>query len=162
MKKRTFIIRSENEISRLSTFLKSQPKEPVLEVIVQDHKKDRTAQQNSLYRLWNSIISDELGWSKEEVEENFKRRFLVPIYERDDIGYAEMIQSVRRVYSQGLKDDANAMFEHIVKLTSTANAKVKQFMEYLKDIERDMADKGIILPHPEDRYIDAVGGKKNV
>lgn len=160
MKRRTYVIRSNDQIARLSTFLESQPKEPLLEVIIQEHKKDRSVEQNQLYWRWIGVISEEWGWSKDEVHDNLRRRFLVPIYERDDIGYAAMIHSIRKVYSKGFKEDANAMFEHIVKLTSTTNAKVKQFTEYLKDIERDLASKGIILPRKEDEYYDEMGERQ--
>jgi hypothetical protein len=161
MKRKTFTIRSNDVISRLTAFLLEQPKEPLLEVIVQEYKKDRSAVQNSLMWYWFTIISNGWGWSKDEVHDYYKRRFLVRIYERDDIGYALMINSVRKVYSQGFKKDAHAMMKHIVKLTSTTNAKVKQFMEYLKDIERDAASKGIMLPRPEDRYYAATGERQN-
>jgi|GEM_PF-783692 len=161
MKSKTYIIRSDDQISRLNTFLTAQPSEPVLEVIVQDHKQDRSVLQNSLYWLWNGIISDELGWTKEEVHEDLKRRLLVPIYTRDDLEYSAMIQAVRKVHTKGFKDEAKAMSKQIVKLTSTTTAKVKQFTEYLKDIENDMISKGIVLPHPEDRYYQAMEIKQH-
>ena len=162
MKKRTFVIRSEDIIARVNTFLTAQPKSPLIEVVVRNYKKDRSLMQNALLWLWQTVISEELGWSKEEVHYDMKKRLLVPIYERDDLGYAGMIQAVRRVYAGGSRDDANAMFKQIVKLTSTTDANVKQFTEYLNDIERDMMSKGISLPHPEDRYYDAMGIKNEI
>jgi hypothetical protein len=57
-------------------------------------------------------------------------------------------------------EDAIKMHAYIVEQTSTADASVKQFMEYLKQIERDMTDRGIPLPHPEDRYNSAMGVKQ--
>ena len=161
MKTRTFIIRSDNEIKRLNTFLEAQPKEPLLEVVVRGHKKDRSVSQNSLMWLWITIVSDELGWTKEEVHEDLKRRLLVPIYERDDTGFAAMIKAVRKVHTEGFKADAKAMSAQIIRMTSTTGATVKQFTEYLKEIERDMISKGISLPHPEDRYYSALGIKQN-
>lgn len=161
MKTRTFVIHSENEIKRLNAFMEAQPKEPLIEVIVREHKKDRSVSQNSLMWLWITIISDELGWAKEEVHEDLKRRLLVPIYERDDPGFAAMIQAVRKVHTEGFKADAKAMSAQIVRMTSTTGATVKQFTEYLKEIERDMTGKGIPLPHPEDRYYSALGIKQN-
>ncbi len=157
MKPKTYIIRSKEIILRLNTFLLSQPKEPTLEVIVRDHKKDRSLAQNSLMWMWITVVSNELGWTKNDVHEHFKKCHLVKIYERDNDGYSAMINAVRRVYSGGAKGDATAMFEHIVKLTSTTSATVKQFTEYLNDIEKDMTGKGIILPHPEDLYNNSMG-----
>lgn len=161
MKQKTFTLRDENVFKTMIAFIEAQPKGILIEAVIREHKKDRSLRQNSLYWEWVTVISNELGMTKEDQHEDLKKRILVPIYERDDLGYAAMIQAIRRVYSQGLKDDANAMFEHIVRLTSTTNAKVKQFTEYLKEIERDMIGKGIALPHPEDRYYQAMGIKQS-
>ncbi len=158
--KKTFTIRSKDVISRVTAFLEAQPPEPILEVVVKNHQQDRSLLQNSLYWMWNTVISDEWGWSKEDVHIDLKRRLLVPIYERDDTGYAAMIQAVRKVHTQGFVQEAKAMQKEIIKLTSTTNATVKQFTEYLNEIERDMTDKGIALPHPEDKYESAMGIKR--
>lgn len=161
MKRRTFTIQTKEVIKTLSSFLESQPLEPILEVTVSEKKKDRTVDQNRLYRLWGGIIADELGWAREDLYSDLRRRFLVQIYERDDQGFAEMVNSIRKVYSMGMQDQATKMHDYIVERTSTASATVKQFMEYLKEIERDMAGKGIVLPHPEDRYYSAMGMKQS-
>lgn len=160
MKRRTFIIEHEIIIDNLVDFLRSLPLEPKIEVIVQEQKKDRTLAQNSLLWTWITIIADELGETKEDVHDDLKKRLLVPIYERDEPGFAAMIQAVRKVHTLGHKKDAAAMAKQIVKLTSTTGATVKQFTEYLKEIERDMIGKGISLPHPVDRYFDAMGIKE--
>ena len=157
--KKTFTIRSNDVISRLVAFLNAQPKEPLLEVTVKDYKQDRSVAQNSLMWLWITIVADEWGWLKEDVHIYFKRRLLVPIYERDNEGYATMIHAVRRVHTHGFKEEAKTMSDQIVRLTSTTNADVKQFTEYLNEIERDMQSKGIPLPHPDDRYYSAMGIK---
>jgi len=137
-------------------FLEAQPEKPILEVIVKEHKKDRSVAQNRLMWNWITIIANELGMTKEDVHEDFKKRLLVPIYERDDDGYAEMINAIRKIYSDGFKSEALKMHNHIVKLTSTTAATVKEFSEYLNEIEKDSIEKGIILPHPEDMYAEAM------
>ena len=75
-------------------------------------------------------------------------------------GFAAMIKSVRNVHTLGYKAESKAMASQIVKMTSTTGATTKQFTEYLKEIERDMIGKGIVLPHPEDRYYSAMGIKQ--
>lgn len=160
MKRRTFIIRSKDVINHLVAFLDVQPNEPVLEVAIYEHKKDRGRLQNSLYWVWITIIANELGLTKEDVHEDLKKRLLVPIYERDEPGFSEMIQAVRKVYTMGHKTEAKTMGKQIVKLTSTTGASAKQFTEYLNEIERDMIGKGIVLPHPKDRYYSAMGIRK--
>jgi hypothetical protein len=111
--------------------------------------------------LWITVVANEWeGWEKNDVHEYFKKTHLVPIYERDEPGFASMINAVRKVYTDGHRVEAKAMEKQIVKMTSTTGATVKQFTEYLKDIEKDMISKGIPLPHPEDRYYSAMGIKK--
>jgi hypothetical protein len=110
--------------------------------------------------LWITIIANEQGETKDDVHEYLKKSHLVKIYERDEPDFAAMIQAVRKVYTEGHKVEAKAMEKQIVKMTSTTGATTKQFTEYLKDIEKDMVGKGIILPHPEDRYYSAMGIKQ--
>lgn len=156
-RKKSFIIRSKDVIQTVNDFLSGFYESELLEVIVRKYKKDRTAAQNSLYWKWNTITGSELGWTKDDAHDHFKEKFLVHIYERDDKDYAAMINAIRKVYKLGYKEDAKTMFNQIVKLTSTTDANVKQFTEYLNDIDHYMTSKGIILPHPEDLYYEAMG-----
>lgn len=157
--KKTFVLRSNDVISRITAFLEAQPLEPLLEVSISLHNKNRSLAQNSLMWEWITAISNEWGWTKDEVHEHFKKKHLVRIYERDDKGFAAMIQAVRLVHTKGMKQEAAAMSREIIKLTSTTGATVKQFTEYLNDIEKDMISKGISLPHPDD-YNRAMGIKQ--
>ncbi len=126
------------------------------EVIVRPYKVNRSLLQNSLYWTWATVIANEFGMTKEDTHEDLKKRLLVPIYERDDFQYREMIHSLRKLYQQGFKQESTQLHDQVVRLTSTTNASVKQFAEYLIEIERDMAGKGIVLPHPEDRYYESL------
>lgn len=151
--KKTFVIRSREVKSMVTTFLEAQPLEPLLEVIVHEKKKDRSAEQNRYYWQILTIISDELGLSKNEAHDLYKRKFLIKIFERDHSGFAKMINAIRKVHTEGFKQDAKVMGDQIVKLTSTTSATTKQFSEYLKDILQDAANNGIALPRPEDNNI---------
>lgn len=156
MKQKTFVIRNEQVISNLIEFINSVRNERLIEVVVKDHHKDRNLLQNSLYWFWITIIAEEMGLTKEDVHFDLKKRILVRIFERDDEGYAEMIHSIRKLYTKGFKTESIKLHESIVKMTSTTSATVKQFAEYLTEIERDMANKGIILPRKEDQYYDSL------
>ena len=145
------IIISEEHRTRLMTIIKSLPLAPVQEVVIRDHKKDRSAEQNSLLWKWYTLIANELGESKEDVHERYKDKFLVNIYERDCPDFAEMIQSLRAVWTSGMKVEAVALRKKIVSLSSTTTATVAQMTEYLQEIERDAAKMAIMLPHPEER-----------
>jgi hypothetical protein len=131
---------------------------PLMEVVVREHKKDRSAAQHSLLWLWYTVIANEMGETKEDVHYFCKRRFLVPIFTRDDPdGYGAMVEAVRTVHRAGLKADSKKMADQIVKLTSTTDCTVAQFTEYLNDIEKHYITIGVSLPHPEDRWIEAMG-----
>lgn len=144
------IILSEEYRNRVMMIIKALPLAPVHEVIIQEHGKDRSKEQNALYWKWLTIIGNELGETKEDIHERYKDKFLVNIYERDNPEYAEMIQALRTVWQQGMKKEAVSLRQKIVALTSTTTATVKQMSEYMENIERDAADLAIMLPHPED------------
>ncbi|OEU65359.1 MAG: hypothetical protein BA863_01785 [Desulfovibrio sp. S3730MH75] len=122
------------------------------EIVIGKHKKNRSADQNSLLWSWYTIIGAALGESKDAVHERSKEKFLVPIYTRDEPDFTEMIASVRDVYRAGMKDEATLLFRNIVKMTSTTTATVPQMTEYLQEIEAEANGFGIYLPHePEMR-----------
>lgn len=143
------ILISEELKVRAMHIIKKLPLDPVYEIVIKEHKRNRSAEQNSLYWKWLTIIGDALGESKEDVHEQMKEKFLINIYERDNPDFAEMIQSLRAVYKQGMKTEAMALRKRIVALTSTTTATVAQMTEYLESIERHAVSLGIRLPAPE-------------
>ena len=155
--KHKFILRNPDVKKTASDLILGIPIEPLHEVIIREYRKDRTLAQNSLYWMWITLLAGELGETKEDMHDHYKGKILVHIYERDDTEYAAMIEAVRKVHKAGMKDEAKCLADMIVDLTSTTRANVEQFTEYLNDIEKDAIGKGIVLPHPEDRYYDAMG-----
>ena len=149
--KRKIIIVSEEHRARAVAIINSLPLDPVQEIIIRERKKDRSADQNSLYWKWLTIIGNELGEGKEDLHERYKDKFLVQVYERDNDEYAGMIQALRNVYQHGLRQEALSLRRKIVSLTSTTTATVKQMAEYLQNIERDAATLAIRLPTMEEQ-----------
>jgi len=155
--KTTIILSSEELRNRAIAVLLHLPLDPVCEIVIREHKKDRSASQHSLYWLWMTVIANELGETKDDIHLRSKKMFLVPIFERDDPeGYGKMIAAVRLIHKLDLKTSAKTLASQIVKLTSTTDCTVAQFTEMLNDIEKYYITLGITLPHPEDRYIDAM------
>jgi hypothetical protein len=124
---------------------------PLMEVVIREHKKNRSLDANALYWKWLTVIGAELGESKDDLHERFKEKWLVTIYERDDPEYAEMLQSLRAVYRQGMRTEALALRKRIVALTSTTTATVAQMSEYMASVEHFAAETGIRLPFPEEQ-----------
>ncbi len=126
----------------------------------------RSAAQNRLLWMWytdasKTTVNEYSGWTKEDWHFEMKKRFLVPIFERDDEGYALMLVSLRKVYSQGLKAEAEALFKHIVKETSTTQASAQQFTEYLNEIHRFCGVNGIWLRTDQRLWDLAMNGNLN-
>lgn len=160
--KQDFIIVSEEHRRRAIEAIEAIPLLPAHKVTIREHKKDRSAAQNALMWSWYTIIGNSLGEPKEEVHERYKERFLCHIYERDNPDYAEMMQSLRNIWRQGLKTESVGLCRKIVALTSTTTATVAQMAELLACIEHDAASLNIRLPHPDDQYYEAMGIKKTV
>jgi len=159
MKQDITITTEEHRQQALAT-IRDLPLAPVHKISIREYKKDRSASQNRLYWQWLTVIGDGLGEPKEEVAERYKDKFLVNIYERDNPDYAEMIQSLRSIWQQGMKAEAVNLRKKIVALTSTTTATVSQMAELLTSIEHDAVSLNICLPHPEDQYYEAMGIKK--
>jgi hypothetical protein len=158
--KKTVILKSEIQRKTAINYLMDVPLSPLHEITIKLHKADRSACQNRLYWLWMTEIGKQTGELKEDVHERYKEKTLVHIYERDNEGFAEMIESVRKVYHLGEKKLAKVMQREILKLTSTRDANVDQFREYLNDIEIDCAHNNLSLTHPDDLYSYAMKEKK--
>lgn len=89
-----------------------------------------------------------------------KEEFAVPIFIREDDGYAEMVQAVKQVRKQGMNKEADSMKKKIVSLTSTTDFSVKLMTEYLNEIEMFGTEMGAELTRPQDIYEQAMGVKR--
>ena len=137
---------------------RSKPKLAIFKTLVQDwflnnpkvdkaiveikaDKATRSTRQNRLYRLWLGIISDETG---QEVEDQFEDgKWHKGLHTRFKCDYIS-----KEFYDDGA-----------IKIPSTKKLKVKEFANYLEQIDRSMAEMGIVLPHPDDLYWEAMGIK---
>lgn len=105
-----------------------------LEIIVRPHAKDRSGAQNRLYWKWVSEIATQAGWDKESTHEDLAKRFLPEIEQRGPDG----VRMVR---------------------TSTASLNVREFSDYLRNVEGFAAEWGIELTFPVD-YAWIIGGAR--
>ena len=146
MKKTIILIGKEqhDQAKRLIEFLPDDG--PLHRVIIEPHEETRGSKANAYY--WGVVVkamAGELGQTKDELHYDNKYRFLVPIYIRDRPGYAEMIEAVKAVR----RDNpalADTLRRGIVKETSTTTATGKQFVEFVKDVERHCVSLAIKLP----------------
>ena len=154
---KSFIIRDEGGRIAALLFIEEAPLDKPLEVSVCEYKPNRSAAQRRLQWLWNTQLGNHLGLTKDEIHLMIKEKFAVPIFTRDDQGYAEMVESVKAVRRAGMNRDADALKREIVKRTSTEDFSVAQAAEYLTEMERFAAEKGAAITYPADVYNDAMG-----
>jgi len=143
--KHKLVISSETIRTRARWIISELPIDGTVEVVVRPHKKNRSLEQNALFWSWMTIIGNELGNDKDEMAHIYKGMFLVPIFTRDDPGFAEMFAHVN-----SLPDHQHKVLKReVIKLTSTTQCNVKQFSELLDDIAHHAASLGIKLPAPD-------------
>jgi len=140
------VLHSEGLRSRAIEIIKALPMLPVFEVVIREYKKDRSMEQHRYYWQILTIIAAELGETKEELHEQMKEKFLVNIYTRDNEEYGQMIESLRKVYASGMKQEALSLRKQVIVLTSTTTANVAQFSEYLDAIQHHATSLAIQLP----------------
>ena len=131
---------------------RTKPKQQILESMIQAHYKEfpdsdkaiveikedkdsRSVKQNRLYWEWISVIGNELGYTKDETHAILRDKFL---------GYTE----------------TTTKFNVIKELRSTTKLTVKEFKDYLEQIDMFISEYGIILPRPEDLYYESMGIKR--
>lgn len=98
------------------------------DVEIKPHKKQRTVRANNLYWQWLTIIGAEIGYTKDEMHDIFREKFL-PVDHDEVIGIKR-----KRLTSTSAPDFSTAMMS-----------------EYMQQIDRFAAQElGILLPHPDD------------
>ena len=117
-------IREERHRNHALDTIKALNIDTVYEVTIKPYKRNRSLEQNSLMWKWYSIIADDLGYTTEEIHEEFMRKLLIPITMQTPSG--------------------------LVEVYSTKRLKVKEMTAYLEGIERTATEMGIALPRPMD------------
>lgn len=157
-----FILKVEADLTRLTIHLLKNYQLAVangkpLYVMVSDKAEDRSKAQNRLYWMWMAQYGNHFGYSKEEVHFFMKKKFLVHIYYRDSRDsesdfskqYAKTWDAIRAV-KMAECDQWKILSEGVVDATSTRDASVEQFTEYLNEILAFSRKRGCHLKIPDD------------
>ena len=114
--------------------------------------EQRSVAQNKLYWGWltdmmYTKVNEFSGFDKGDWHTEMKRRFLIYIYEAssDKEGYSTMLYNLRQVYKEGMKAESAELMEFIIQETTTTDASIPEFREYLRDIEHYCHMRGMIL-----------------
>lgn len=133
MNKHHWILRTDFIRQNAANIIASLPiTDKPLEIIVRQHVKDRSAAQNRLYWKWITEIANQAGWHKDAVHEDLAARYLPTI----EVAGPNGTRKTR---------------------TSTASLNVKEFSDYLRNVEAFAAEWGIELTYPAD-YLWIIGG----
>ena len=146
--KETFIIRNEQDITSFVAWAKENLDQAPLEVMARTGEYGRSVHQNRLMWLWNTEIGNHMGLTKDEVHTILKRKFAVPIFTRDNLDYAQMVESVKAIRKRGMTTEAEYLAKEIARLTTTSDFTIDQMAEYLKDVEHYAAEIGAELSFP--------------
>ena len=121
--------------SMIQAHFKEYPDSDKAIIEIRDDKDSRSVKQNRLYWEWVSVIGGELGYTKDETHAILRDKFL---------GYTE----------------TTTKLSVIKELRSTTKLKVKEFKDYLEQIDIFVSEYGIMLPRPEDLYYESMGIKR--
>ena len=108
-----------------------------------------TSAQRRLYWHWVGQFSNHIGNDKDDQHHDFKRRFLIAIYRRDDAGFAAMCDSIAKLKTSE-PEEHRAIGEQVIRLTSITKATKVQMTQYLDEIFRFCAAQGVLLRVPDD------------
>lgn len=107
-----------HDLSTLNTFKSWK-------VEITEHKHKRSNNQNALYWKWVQILSDELGYTKDELHEAMKSKFL------------------------GKEQRKTIFGDEYLALKSTSRLKKDEFSEYMMKVEQLALMHDIKLPSPD-------------
>jgi len=111
-----------NNLKNFNRFISSLKNGCVVEIVVKKWRKKRSLNQNSLYWVWLQIISEDLGYTTEELHDSFRSMFLTDRSKK------------------------------IPLIRSTTALNTLEFIQYLKKIEKEANELGIILPANPNHY----------
>jgi hypothetical protein len=75
MRKQSHVLYSEHDRASMVKFLEIVSLEKPIKVTVEEHRRQRSSNQNRLYWEWLGIVAEETGYSTNELHEYCKDRF---------------------------------------------------------------------------------------
>lgn len=155
MQKAVFPINSHADIDKAVNFIDSNYTQAInegkpLRVVIDQKQDDRSAAQNRLYWMWLGQIEKKNGTHKDQLHFEFKKKFLVFIYRRDDQEFAETCKAIAML-KQNECEEYRVIAEQVIRLCSTTKLSVKQMTEYLGYVHDFAVVKlGVHLIVPDD------------
>jgi len=155
MQKAVFPIQSHADITKAINYMHTNYTQAInegkpLRVVIDQKQDDRSTAQNRLYWMWLGQIERKNGTDKDELHYEFKKKFLIYIYRRDDQDFAEMCHAIAKV-KQSEPDEYETIGKQVIRLCSTTKLSVKQMTEYLGYVhDFSVTQLNVFLTVPDD------------
>ncbi|NAR78956.1 hypothetical protein GPS50_04245 [Acinetobacter haemolyticus] len=155
MKPAVFTIKDHSDIGKTINYLhnnytKANFEGKPLRVVIDQKQDDRSTAQNRLYWMWLGQIEKKTGQDKDSLHYEFKKKFLIYIYRRDDQEFAETCNAIAML-KQNECEEYRVIAEQVIRLCSTTKLSVKQMAEYLNCVHDFTVVKlGVHLTVPDD------------
>ena len=153
-KSRTLIIRNAQieamACAAIRSAVESVDDGMVVEVVIREHKSNRSLAQNRLAFRWYGELAGHLGTTPEYEHRLAKLRYGCPLLIADDAEFADF-------YRRGIEPlDYESRVIAMQWFPVSRLFSVKMMTQYLHDMEHDSAARGIVLSHPDDLYHEAM------
>lgn len=155
MQKAVFPIQSHADITKAISFMhtnytKALEENKPLVVRINQKQDDRSAAQNRLYWMWLGQIEKKNGTHRDQSHFEFKKKFIVFIYRRDDQEFAETCRAIA-ILKQNECEEYRVIAEQVIRLCSTTKLSVKQMTEYLNCVhDFTVTQLNVFLTVPDD------------
>lgn len=139
------------------------PLDPVYEVAIQPHnaEKSRSISQNRLSFRWYGEIAAQTGQTSSEARAYCKLHLGIAIVKN---GTSSACHKFREQYDSIIRplayEQKMALMGPPIDFPVTSLFSVKQFNEYLGEMQRHFAEQGIVLTTLDDLYNEAMGRKE--
>ncbi len=149
MKQQSYRIINDMVAYNAASHIKILPHDGKWEILIREHKSNRSLAQNRLLWQWHTEYGSEIGEIKEDVHREFKWRFIRPILIREDVD-----GSIKELFDR--VHDNPALTKALTNMLSSRDLNVTQMAEALTEYDLFCATNGYPLSHPEDLYFEAI------
>ncbi len=158
MKQQVFVLQSDQIVTSLFSYVRSAYNEPegnIVEVVIREHKKDRSGSQRRLGHMWHGQVADQVGVEPSVIRNRIMFKLAIPIFYRDNIVVngvysADTIDVIRNMKTQGMVMEYEQMMMSFAANITTSSFNVKQNSEFLKNYENYAASQGWHLTVPDE------------
>ena len=155
MQKAVFPIQSHADITKAINYMHTHYTQAIesgkpLVVRINQTPDERSAAQNRLYWKWIGEIRRKTGQDEDSLHYEFKKKFLIYIYRRDDQDFAETCNAIAML-KQNECEEYRVIAEQVIRLCSTTKLSVKQMTEYLNYVhDFAVTQLNVFLTVPDD------------